>query len=153
MKTLIIYLATTLLIFFSILIIAQNVNVLSPLFPLRRLDEKIILMTKHDPDSHTKYLLDLVDNRMSDLSFIMNKNQYAYLLPASLRYSSTVGTLTEYVQTHNLKQFTPDIQKKLSRHTQILQRLIKQYHGKHEEWKYLQDDINYIEQYKTQLPK
>lgn len=153
MKTFIIYTATTLLLFLIVLWLSLNAAVTSPLFPLRRLDEQIILSTKRNPGDHAKYLLMLVNYRMGDLNLVIQQKQHSYFLPASLRFSSAAGKLTDYIKTHNAGQLTPEVRQTFSSDKKTLEKLTKEHQGSTQDWKFITDDINYLSIYLTQLPK
>lgn len=130
-------------------------NPASLFYPIRRLEEKIFLKFKPDPSSKIEYTAFLLDHRLSDLVSLVNSKDHEFILSSSLRYSTTAGDLTNLILNNNFTDKIDSVKAKFKDHQEILQNLLNIYPDKDidTEWKYIQDDINYLSLYSDQLSK
>lgn len=141
-------------IFAGILIqlLASSANPSNLLFPLKRLEEKNTLSNKSNPEDKLNYMLDLADNRLTELSEIVNSKNYRFVLKSSLRYSTQVGEIVNLVKSNNLKDKTQMVTDRLTPHQSVLESLYANYPDpENTERKYVQDDINYLKIYLSEL--
>ena len=139
-----------LLILIGILLSLTNMNPSSSLYSLKRGQEKVFLSLKPTAEAKADYLSTLLDERLEELSKLVENGRSSYLTSASLRYSTTVGELTNLINDNNLPQ-KDQIIKKLNRHKNEMKRLIEIYPADDTEHKYLIDDLNYLNIYLEKL--
>ena len=132
-----------------LLYLGNNVTPFSPLFPLERVDESVILLTKYTPQAKVNYDEYLIQKRFTDLTYILHNNHNDFILPVSLRYASTIGKTVELIHTHNLQE--PKLKEQLATEAKQLNTMIKNYHFVDDRKKYLIDARNYITMYQQQL--
>ena len=69
-----------------------------------------------------------------------------------MRYSTNAGEITESIIKNDMKQNIPATLDLFSQHSEIFKGLLEKYPKElNEEWKYIQDDINYLEIYSRML--
>jgi len=139
--------------FFIIFLVLSNPS--APLqYNLKRIQEKVILKLRITPQSNLKYQLKLLDKRLNEIIFIIDMNEHSYILKSSLRYSTTAGQITEYILKNNIEIDNTSILYIFNNHREIFQNIIDNYpKGLDMEWKYIQDDINYLDIYSKMLIK
>lgn len=146
-----------LIIFALSLILSQKANPdIPPLFTLKRLQEKAFFKLKSSPLSKGAYLESLLEVRLEELENLVDSRSYNYILSSSLRYSATAGELTNLVVSNNLKGEMDHLKNIFSKHQKRLLYLTDKYPKDipgNEEWKYIQDDFNYLGLYLDQLSK
>lgn len=128
----------------------------SPLFALKRVQEKVFLEMQFNPESKLKYMSSILNSRLEELSSIVNNRKYDYVLTASRKYFTLAGQITEYATANNLTNQTEDIKDQFLNHQKVLDRLYVIYPKnipENEEWKYIKDDYNYLGLYLEQLSK
>lgn len=128
----------------------------SPLFALKRIQEKIFLSLKSSPKDRLEYMRFLLDNRLDELSKVVKNKKYDHVLKASLRYSTLAGQITELITANNLKESLDSTKQQFLTHQKELYDVYVLYPKNipdNEEWKYIQDDINYLKIYLDKLTK
>lgn len=145
------------MVFFVIsLLLSQSANPNDqPFFGLKRLQEKTFLKLKPDARNKVDYLSSLLDIRLLELKNLVKNKQYDYLLSSSLRYSTFAGQITELVTANNLTDKVDAIKNQFLNHQKLLDALYVAYPKNTEnlEYKYIQDDFNYLGIYLDQLSK
>ena len=122
------------------------------LYNLKRLQEKLFLAIQTKPDKKVNFYLILLDKRLDELKSLEENREFPYLLPASLRYSTTAGLITELTTDAQLTDSVPAIEKKFRLHQQIIDSLYSTYqHDENNEGRFIQDDYNYLAIYLQQL--
>lgn len=136
-----------------ILIMSRWATPLSPLtFQAKRLQEKVFMRLKSNPQSKLEYYTYLLNERCKELRSVVESESPSYILTTSLRYSTTAGQLTELIIGNHLDSSIEITQKLFRNHQQIISGLIMLYPKDFDdEWKYLQDDINYLDIYSKML--
>lgn len=139
------------------LIISQ---IASPDFPLlwnlKRGEEKIFLKLKSNPQEKLDYMRGLLDRRLDELSKVVENKNYGYVLKSSLRYSTLAGQITEQIINNNFKDEVQPTIDQFTAHQKVLQNLYEIYPKNipgNEEWKFIQDDQNYLSLYLDKLAK
>lgn len=138
------------------LILSQTASPdLPPLFALKRIQEKAFLSLKSSPEDRVEYMNTLLDRRLEELDSQVRRQSYGYILPSALRYSSTAGQITELIISQNMKDKVASQIEKFNNHQQVLQKIYVLYPKNTDnwEWKYIQDDVNYLGIYRDQLAK
>lgn len=127
-----------------------------PFFALKRVQEKIFLKFKSNVGNRLDYMSRLLDTRLVELqNIVMNKN-YDFVLRSSLRYSSLAGEITDLIEVNNLTDQAEGIKKQFLNHQKLLTELYVAYPKNipdNVEWKYIQDDFNYLTLYLDKLAK
>lgn len=122
------------------------------LYGLKRFQEKLFMTVKSKPEDRVNFYLILLDERLSELKFLVENRYFDYILTSSLRYSTTAGLLTRVIIDHQLSDLAPVIQQKFEEHQRIIKILDDSYpKDENEEWKFVQDDFNYLAIYSRQL--
>lgn len=127
-----------------------------PFFGLKRLQEKTFLKLKPDARNKVDYLSSLLDVRLLELQNLVKNQQYDYILSSSLRYSTFAGQITEFVTANNLTDKVDVIKNQFLNHQKLLDALYVAYPKNipdNWEWKYIQDDFNYLGLYLDKLSK
>lgn len=155
MKTKIkLYLIAALVIIALSLILSQKANPdFPPLFYLKRIQEKAFIILKFGPKDKVEYMSSLLDNRLEELSEPVRNKNYKYVLPSSLRYFTLAGQITELIISNNLKGYVEQTKQKFLSHQKILYDLYVLYPKNTDdtEYKYIEDDINYLKLYLDKL--
>jgi hypothetical protein len=124
----------------------------SYLYSLKRIQEKIFSKLQFSPEPRVRYQTLLLNERLSELQTIVDTKQYDYILQSSLRYSATAGELTNMIKESNLTELRSPTIEVFKSHQQRLQTIINNYpKDQNVEWKYIQDDFNYLLIYQEQL--
>ncbi len=127
-----------------------------PFFALKRVQEKAFLKIKSTPGDKVDYMSSLLDSRLEELQNVVKNKNYDYVLHSSLRYSSLAGQITDSVVTNNLTDKVEGVKTQFSNHRKLLDELYVAYPKNirdNVEWKYIQDDFNYLKLYLDKLEK
>lgn len=110
------------------------------------------MAVRSNPEERTKYGLILLDKRLSELVYLVESRQSDYILTSSLRYSTTAGQVTELIIPSRLTALVTPTKEKFREHQKIIKKLDDSYpKDESEEWKFIQDDYNYLAIYLQQL--
>lgn len=123
------------------------------LFSLKRAQENTFLKTKSTPASKVDYLSSMLESRLMELQSVVNKKQYGYVLSAASRYSTLAGQITELVVSNNLTDKVSMIKDQFKTHQKVINEIYVIYpkNTDNVEYKYIQDDYNYLTIYLEQL--
>lgn len=127
-----------------------------PFFALKRIQEKVFLTTKSAPRDRVDYMSSLLESRLQELQNVVKNKSYDDVLKASLRYSTLAGQITELIETNNLTEKVEIVRDQFLNHQKILDALYVAYPKNipdNVEWKYIQDDFNYLSLYLDKLEK
>lgn len=137
------------------LILSQKASPnIPPLFTLKRVQEKIFLKLKSNPEKRLDYMLFLLDNRLEELGAVVRAKHYDYVLSSASRYSTLAGQITDFILANNLKDNVQNTKHTFEDHYKILVDLYVFYPKsdlENHEWKYIQDDYNYLKIYLNKL--
>jgi hypothetical protein len=149
----VIFFATTIVAI--IILVLMNVSVANPrsgvFYNLRRLYEKVQLSIRVDPVDKIHYQYRLLDRRLAELSFIAGSGASPYVLSTSLRYSTTLGQITDLIVQNNMTDEVLTAKEKFDMQLTIVENLINKYPKDDSEFKYVVDDANYLEIYINKL--
>ena len=125
------------------------------LFPLKRTQENVYLNLKNNPKDKLDYMSTLLDRRLEELDSMVRTKSYCCILNASLRYSTLAGQITENIEVNNMKDIIPSLVSKFQNHKKVLQDIYEIYPKNTEnmEYKYIEDDLNYLDLYIDKLSK
>ncbi len=127
-----------------------------PFFALKRVQEKVFLKLKSSAGGRIDYMSSLLDSRLAELQSVVKNKNYDYVLKASLRYSTLAGQITELVVGSNLSDKAEGIKTQFLNHQKLVDELYVAYPKNirdNVEWKYIQDDFNYLRLYLDKLEK
>lgn len=122
-------------------------------FLLKRVKEKIGLFFSLSNESKINNYKKLTEIRLAELKFIIEKKQMGYFEQSTQRYFTTVGQLTALVISKNVKNQYNPIREELLSHIPVLTKLRDSYDFDTAEWRFVEDDINYIKGYIDKIPK
>lgn len=139
------------------LLLSQNANPdFRPFWSLKRVQEKIYLKFKNSPQDKIDYMSGLLNVRLNEMDHLVNSKSYDFVLPASLRYSTLAGQITDLIIANNLKDKIPAITAQFIDHQAVLRSIYVIYPkniSDNVEYKYIEDDINYLRLYLDKLEK
>jgi len=137
------------------LIFSQKASPDSPLFSLKRLQEKAFMKLKGSPEEKLNYMSTLLDYRLLELQNIIDNKSFSYMWTTSLRYSTLAGQMTDLILANNMGDKKDGIKKQFAEHKKVLNNLYVVYPKNTEniEYKYIEDDINYLNLYLDKLSK
>lgn len=143
------------LIFLAVsLLLSQKANPDQKLlFGLKRVQEKAFLKTKTTPQAKVDYMSNLLEARLQEVQNVVNNKAYTYLLPTSNRYFTLAGQITDLIIANNLTDKIPSLKNQFLEHQKILYALYVAYpkNTSNLEYKYIEDDINYLKLYLDKL--
>jgi hypothetical protein len=139
-------------IFFLVFLNVSVANPASgPFYSLKRLYEKTQLSLKSSPKDKLSYQCELLDKRLTELVFIVEKGVSPAVLSSSLRYSTTAGQITELIINNDLTDEAKIAEEKFETHLSVVESLPQKYTGDESETKFITDDANYLRVYIDQL--
>lgn len=160
LKRLIAWIEVVLIIIFSFLALGLFLSPNSTpdstlLWSLKRTQEKLFMKFESTVQGKLTYQRSLLNVRLNEISSITNSRHYDYELPSSLRYSTLAGQITELIINNQLKDQADSVKKRFREHKKILNELYVAYPKNTEniEYKYIEDDINYLDLYLDKLAK
>lgn len=149
-------LVVILIIFIISLLLSLKANPdASIFFSLKRVQEKAFLKLKSSPTDRVNYMSSLLDDRLSELQNTFNSKSYGYILPSSLRYFTLAGQITDLVVANHLTDEVEPLKNQFLNHRKALDTLYVAYpkNTDNVEYKYIQDDFNYLGLYLDKLEK
>lgn len=136
------------------LLLSQRANPDADLmFTLKRVQEKAFLKTKTSPEAQVDYMSNMLESRLQELVNEVNSKNYGYVLPSASRYSTLAGQITDLIVGNNLTNKVEATRRQFLEHQKILDNLYVIYPKNTEnvEYKYIQDDFNYLGLYLDKL--
>lgn len=124
-------------------------------YVLKRFKEKIELaLLFYSKDRKADYYKKLVSSRLAELKFVVDKKDMANFENATTRYFTTVGQFADFLTKNGTIDQKSQAVKNLSSHIPVLKELRDTFEGQEKaEWRFIQDDINYVKMYTDQLQK
>lgn len=136
------------------LILSREASPNNPfLFSVKRVQEKAFLALHFSKQGKLDYMSSMLNDRLGELSTVVNKQSYSYVLPAASRYSTLAGEITDYILANNLKDESSLITDQFNKHQKLLRDLYVIYpkNTTNVEYKYIEDDFNYLKIYIDKL--
>lgn len=135
------------------LLVSNQANPDSPFFGIKRLQEKTFLSITTAPDKKVDYYLSLLDKRLGEIDYLVKNDRSDHLWSASLRYTTTAGEISQLITDNNLSSYIPNTIAKFKSHQSVFRNLGDNFPNRFntEDWKYLQDGSNYLDQYINKL--
>ena len=137
-----------------LLLLSLKANPDTPFFGLKRLQENAFLKTKATARGQADYMSSLLDVRLEELQNLVKNKSYNHVLKASLRYSTLAGRITDLVVENNFTDKVEEVRNQFLNHQKLLDELYVAYPKNipnNVEWKYIQDDFNYLGLYLDKL--
>ncbi|MBI4058752.1 hypothetical protein HY404_00775 [Candidatus Microgenomates bacterium] len=113
---------------------------------LKRLKEKIALFFAFSSDQKFKQLKKETDVRMAELKYIIDNKQMGFFEKATQRYFTTAGKLTDLAVSNKISGKYQELKEDLGKHILLLNALRDTYHPTTAEWRFVEDDVNYVKQ-------
>lgn len=136
------------------LFLSLNANPdMPPFFALKRVQENVFFKFKSTPAQKVDYMSNLLQTRLEELQNIVKNKSYNHILNASLRYSTLAGRITEEIIANNLTDKKEAVKNMFTAHQKLLDDLYVAYPKNTDnlEYKYIQDDFNYLGLYLDKL--
>lgn len=122
-------------------------------YGLKRFREKAALIFSLSKEKKANLYFSLTDKRLAELKYTVEKADMANFESATTRYFTTVGQYVEFLKSKNVSYNKEDVVKKLNEHIPLLEQLRDKFGDQVKaEWRFLQDDINYLNTYIQALP-
>ena len=151
-RKIIIFLFSLLAIFILVFLNMSVANPTSwPFYDFKRLYEKTQLSLRISPREKLNYQYGLLDKRLAELAYVVENRISPQVLNTSLRYSTTVGQITELIVKNNLTDEVPTAKEKFNSQLAVIKNLINRYPKDDSEAKFIIDDANYLQVYVDQL--
>lgn len=124
------------------------------LFSIKRAQETFYEKLQFSQKSKLNYKVSLLNQRLKELKQVTRSKKYDNLLDSSLRYSANAGEITALVNNNELLVYSDRIRQIFSQHSEEIKTLWNDYpKDQNLEYKYLEDDINYLKIYLDQISK
>ncbi len=118
----------------------------------KRIKEKIkLFIVAPFPKQKESVYEDLVQVRLAELKYVVEKPDPSNFEKATIRYSTTVGQWVEYINKKNLNDQKQLAVETLSSHKPILQKLMDTYDYTTAEWRFVKHDLDYLDIYISEL--
>lgn len=123
------------------------------LYSFKRLQEDTFLKMQTTPHSQLNFYSNLLDERLSEMQYLIKQRKTTLMWSSSLRYSTTAGRMTELLLANNLPEEKKYIIDKFNKQQTILKGMEDYYYSEfHDDnGKYIRDGINYLDLYKEKL--
>ena len=120
-------------------------------YVLKRINEKISTFFAFSSGSKVSNHKKIVGVRLAELKFIVDNKKQAYFEKSTQRYFTSAGQLTAFLTSKNLKNEFNLVREQLQSHIPILEKLRDSYDPRTAEWRFMEDDINYVKGYSELL--
>lgn len=120
-------------------------------YGVKRFKEKFFLAVNFSKNKKADYLLNLTDVRLAELKYTIENKDMANFETSTQRYFTTIGQYVEHLTSKKVVYDKKIISEKLDKHTPILEKLRDSFPSDTAEWRFVQDDINYLKNYLNTL--
>lgn len=120
-------------------------------YVIKRLQEKVKLLLITSPVKKISFHSKLIDVRLSELKYVVERKDIANFQTASQRYSATAGQATDFVLKKGSNEAKEKLVEQFKSHIPPLVNLQTPYIPDNSEWRFLQDNINSLESYISRL--
>lgn len=114
-------------------------------YPIKRLFEKLIEKLQFTNETKEKYYKDLVQKRLAELKYVVDKDYLDQVEKSTQRVSYQVGILTDYVIGKNLNNKKQSLANLYKEDKIILEKLRDKYSANSSYWMLVQHVINSID--------
>lgn len=115
------------------------------LYNFERIIEKIQVNFYFSPDSKVDFYKDLLQKRLAELKYIVDRGYLDEVEKSSQRVSYQVGILSDYIKNENLNNKKDSIHKLFQENKVILEMLRDKYQANSSFWMLIQHVINSID--------
>lgn len=122
-------------------------------YKLKRLKEKVILMLQLDSKKKANYMANLLDKRLAELAYTVDKKDIANIETVSQRYEASAGVLSKLVIERSLIKEKNELIVKFETNLEILEVLSKTFPYESAEFRLVMNDINSTKIYLDQIKK
>lgn len=121
-------------------------------YAVKRLKEKAMLaLLSFSKQKKADYYNKLVGSRLAELKYVVEKKDMASFENTTTRYFATVGQFVNFLVSKNLTEEKIKVRQVLTSHIPLLESLRDRYDPTTAEWRFMQDDVNYVQTYINQL--
>lgn len=120
-------------------------------YGVKRFKEKFFILTKITKNQKSDYYLKLIDIRLSELKYTIEKKDMDNFENSTQRYFTTIGQYTDFLKSKKVSYDKGTIEKRLSTHVPVLEKLRDSFEFTSAEYRFVQDDINYLKNYLNTL--
>lgn len=117
----------------------------------KRIREKISMFFAFSQISKIRSYKKLVNVRLAELKFIIENKEMGYFEKSTQRYFTTAGQLTLLLTSVNIRSEFMPVKEQLLSQIPVLTALRDTYDPATAEWRFVEDDINYIKGYISNL--
>lgn len=111
----------------------------------KRLGEKVkLLFLSLSVNSKEEFYQRLVNRRLAELKYVIEKDKKGDFEKATIRYSSTIGEWTEFIVNKKLEEKKKPAVEVMTSHLPIVEKLMTGYDGTTAEWRFVKQDADYI---------
>lgn len=138
------------------LILSLNANPnIPPLFTIKRAQETVFLKLKPNLSDKVDYMRAMLDSRLNELGEVVKVRGSGKILTSSSRYSTLAGQITDLIIENKMTDKVESVKAQFLNHKKILDALYVAYPKNTDdwEWKFIQDDFNYLKLYLDKLEK
>lgn len=114
-------------------------------YPLKRLTEKLIVNFYINPESKADFYSNLVQTRLAELKYIVDKDYLDQVERSTQRLSYQVGILTDYSVSKKLDHKRQEIKDLFKKDQAILEQLRDKYPANSSFWMLIQHSFNSID--------
>ena len=118
---------------------------------IKRLKEKLGLFFSFSTDSKVNFLRKQLATRLAELKYTIDKKEMSFFEKATQRYFTTAGDTTNLLKGKNKNEEFKPFSELLESHVPVLTKLRDMFQPTTAEWRFVEDDINYIRGYAKEL--
>lgn len=118
---------------------------------MKRLKEKMNLMFNFSTEGKIIYYKELLRVRLAELKYVVDNKSITDIETTSQRYSATAGEITNLVISYDVNNHKQEIKDLLVNHLTIIDILKGKYDDTTAEWRFVEDDSNYLKIYISKL--
>lgn len=118
---------------------------------IKRVKEKVGTFFAFSESGKTDFLENLVKTRLAELKYIIDNKEMSYFEKSTQRYFTVAGELTDFIASKKNKESAEKVKATLSSHLPVLMNLRDTYNPTTAEWRFVEDDVNYIKGYIDKL--
>lgn len=121
-------------------------------FLQKRLGEKIkLFFLSFSANGKAEFYKELVNRRLAELKYVIEKEDKNNFEIATIRYSTTVGEWTEHILAKNLIDKKRGAVEVMTSHLPVVEKLMTTYDGTTAEWRFVKQDFDYLNIYISKL--
>lgn len=111
---------------------------------IKRVKEKVGNFFAFSDSGKIDFLEGLVKTRLAELKYVIDNKEMGYFEKSTQRYFTVAGELTDFIVSKKNKEGAEKVRATLSSHIPVLTKLRDTYNPTTAEWRFVEDDINYI---------